>query len=461
MKKAFLFAGISLIAGVVSAAATISDVVVRQRWPWGREADVYFTLSGATEPVSVEPTFTARGGENIPLVLGALSGARFYLSDGRHHLVWNPAAAGYDGRTLFADVDVKLAIARNPLYMIVDLDAHETATNGIEYVSADDIRAGRWGAWEEGDWGVPVWTGVTNGLTYKQGKIALRYIPPTTSAEWTAKKGKNTFTLGAPVETPNADSPTNAASDAVCAVARCQPQGEVTLTRGYWIGVFEVTQRQWTKLGLWNSANYKNNDGTRPMENCSWRDVRGRNGSENGRNMANWPRHGFNVASGTYLACLRAKTGLLFDVPTEAQWEYAARAGATDIRYGEQTYDGLVATARCWWRRFEYSKEHVGDDPATNGTAPVGSYRPNAWGLYDTIGNVAERCLNRWNAGGYVAEADGGADPAGQLSGTSCGVFRGGEYYNYVDYSTLPGRRPHEWWGESYGCEGARLCIGR
>lgn len=426
MKKAFLFAGISLVAGVVSAAATISDVVVRQRWPWGREVDVYFTLSGATEPVSVEPTFTARGGENIPLVPGALSGARFYLSDGRHHLVWNPAAAGYDGRTLFADVDVKLAIARNPLYMIVDLDAHETATNRIEYVSADDIRAGRWGAWEEGDWGVPVWTGVTNGLTYKQGKIALRYIPPTTSAEWTAKKGKNTFTLGAPVETPNADSPTNAASDAVCAVARCQPQGEVTLTRGYWIGVFEVTQRQWTKLGLWNSANYKNNDGTRPMENCSWRDVRGRNGSENGRNMANWPRHGFNVASGTYLACLRAKTGLLFDVPTEAQWEYAARAGA----------DGLCDGERTDVARFAQSAETA--------TAVVGSYRPNAWGLYDTLGNVREITRSAWDGSGYKA-ADFGIDPKGQNLGDPYRVSRGGGWNDGAAAVNLHYREQGAW----------------
>lgn len=426
MKKTFLFAGVALIAGVVSAAATISDVVVRQRWPWGREVDVYFTLAGATEPVSVEPTFTARGGENIPLVGGALSGARFYLSDGRHHLVWNPAAASYGGRTLFADVDVSLAIARNPLYMIVDLDALETATNQVEYVYADDIRAGRWGAWEENDtWGVPIWTGVTNGLTYKQGKIALRYIPPTTSAEWMAMKGTNTFMLGAPDGTPNADSPTNAASDAVCAVARCQPQGEVTLTRGYWIGVFEVTQRQWTKLGFWNTANNKNSDGTRPMENCEWQNVRGRN-KESGRQMANWPRDGFKVAPNSYLARLRARTGLLFDVPTEAQWEYAARAGVDDLCDDDRT-----AVAQFAQR-------------AETATAVVGSYRPNAWGLYDTLGNVREVTRSAWDDSGYKA-ADFGDDPKGQVLDDPFRVSRGGGWNDGAAAVNLHYREQNAW----------------
>lgn len=423
MKKTFLFAGVALIAGVVSADATISDVVVRQRWPWGREVDVYFTLAGATEPVSVEPTFTARGGENIPLVGGALSGARFYLSDGRHHLVWNPAAAGYGGRTLFADVDVSLAIARNPLYMIVDLDALETATNQVEYVYADDIRAGRWGAWEENDtWGVPIWTGVTNGLTYKQGKIALRYIPPTTSAEWMAMKGTNTFMLGAPDGTPNADSPTNASLNAVCAVARCQPQGEVTLTRGYWIGVFEVTQRQWTKLGFWNTANNKNDDGTQPMENCEWPDVRGRN-----HEMAHWPRDGFNVVSNSYLARLRARTGLLFDVPTEAQWEYAARAGVDGLCDGDRT-----AVARFAQR-------------AETATAVVGSYRPNAWGLYDTLGNVREVTRSAWDSTGYKEAADFGVDPKGQLLNDPYRVSRGGGWNDGAAAVNLHYREQNAW----------------
>lgn len=427
MKKTFLFAGVALIAGVVSADATISDVVVRQRWPWGREVDVYFTLAGATEPVSVEPTFTARGGENIPLVGGALSGARFYLSDGRHHLVWNPAAASYGGRTLFADVDVSLAIARNPLYMIVDLDALETATNQVEYVYADDIRAGRWGAWEENDtWGVPIWTGVTNGLTYKQGKIALRYIPPTTSAEWMEKKGKSTFTLGAPVGTPNADSPTNAASDAVCAVARCQPQGEVTLTRGYWIGVFEVTQRQWTKLGFWNTANNKNSDGTRPMENCEWQNVRGRN-KESVRQTANWPRDGFKVAPNSYLARLRARTGLLFDVPTEAQWEYAARAGVDGLCDDDRT--AVAQFAQC----------------AETATAVVGSYRPNAWGLYDTLGNVREVTRSAWDGSGYYKAADFGDDPKGRVLDDPFRVSRGGGWNDGAAAVNLHYREQNAW----------------
>lgn len=426
MKKAFLFAGTCLFAGAVFGAAAVSDVVVRQRWPWGREVDVYFTLSGATGPVSVEPKFTARGGERIPLASEALTGARFYLENGRHHLTWNPSADFYAGRTLFADVDVEFEIVSNPLYMVVDLNSYKTSTNQVEYVCAEDLRSGRWGDWEERD-GTVVWTGVTNGLAYRQNKLALRYVPPTTSAEWTAAKGKSSFTLGAADGIPDADSPTDDSSGAVCSVSRCRPQGEVTLTRGYWIGVFEVTQWQWTKLGMGNPAKYRNADGTRPIESCSWRDLRGRNQAGDAKGTgANWPRNGFTVLSGTYLARLRARTGLMFDVPTEAQWEYAARAGADGLRDGE-----LADVAR-------FAQD------ADSATAVVGSYRPNAWGLYDTLGNVREITRSAWDASGYKA-ADFGADPKGQNLGDPYRVSRGGGWNDGAAAVNLHYREQGSW----------------
>lgn len=104
-----------------------------------------------------------------------------------------------------------------------------------------------------------------------------------------------------------------------------------------------------------------------------------------------------------------------FDLPTEAQWEYFCRAGTTSYYYDgvstDATYTGVLDTL-AWWSGNSGSPKEVGQK------------LPNAWGLYDMIGNVMEWCLD-W----YGDTLSGGTDPAGSSSGTAR-AFRGGCYSN-------------------------------
>ena len=394
------------VACAAAAEVSISDVQLRQRWPWGPQVDIYYTISGAEKPVSVEATFTARGGEVVPVPDVALSGERHYVSNGRHHMVWNPSDQAYAGRTLFADLTVTLETVDNPLYMIVDLPLGR-GTEAVTYVREDDLHAGKWGVCETnpcpGQIESLIWTGVTNDIAYRQRKLVLRYIPPTTSAEWTVQKGKSSFTMGAADGVTEASSRTDATANAVYDLGKCRPQGEVTLTKGYWLGVFEVTQWQWLNIYGAEPSTHTNADRTRPHETLDWGVIRGSN-----YNGAKWPQKGHLVLETTFMSRLRLRTGLMFDLPTEAQWEFAARAGAEGLGN-----DNLAEVA------------HFGADSET-ATAVVGSYRPNAWGLYDTLGNVREGTLSAFDEGrGYTA-SDFGTDPVGLTLNDPYRTVRGG-----------------------------------
>ena len=214
---------------------------------------------------------------------------------------------------------------------------------------------------------------------------------------------------------------------------------KVTLTKAFYAGVYEVTQGQWQQvMGDVRSwpARWSNNDYrlTRPVEQVSYEDIRG-TAAQGG---AGWPANDSAYAE-SFVGRLRTKTGLAgFDLPTDAQWEYACRAGTTGaLNDGTVNITNSNSDARLdLLGRYQYDGGKVWngtkwDDPATdcttaNATAAVGSYAPNAWGLYDMHGNVWEWCLD-WYAGNLgMAPAE---DPTGSVSG-SLRVDRGGGWRN-------------------------------
>ncbi|TAE75229.1 MAG: formylglycine-generating enzyme family protein [Verrucomicrobia bacterium] len=174
-----------------------------------------------------------------------------------------------------------------------------------------------------------------------------------------------------------------------------EDQVKVTLSKGFWMAKTEVTQTQWEAVMGENPSEFKG--GSRPVENVSWNDAQeflqklnGRLGNADGGKMV---------------------------LPTEAQWEYAARAG----QHGVYAGGGLDEVA--WF-----------DGNSGDETHPVGTKKANAWGLHDMSGNVWEWCQD-W----YDDELPGGTDPSGPESG-AYRVFRGGGWFSNADYCRVADR---------------------
>jgi formylglycine-generating enzyme required for sulfatase activity len=183
------------------------------------------------------------------------------------------------------------------------------------------------------------------------------------------------------------------------------PQTAVTISRGFWMGQYEVTQREYLAV-MGSNPSYFNGDRTpeglnygidlsRPVEQVSWDDA-----TNYCARLTQQER-----------AAERIPTNCAYRLPTEAEWEYACRAWtSTPFIYGDDSgYTNLTNYA--WY-----------GDNSDSTTHPVGQKLPNLWGLYDILGNVYEWCQDWWSESlpGRIA-----LDPQGPATG-SFRVFRGG-----------------------------------
>ncbi|MFO0926515.1 MAG: SUMF1/EgtB/PvdO family nonheme iron enzyme [Gemmataceae bacterium] len=167
-----------------------------------------------------------------------------------------------------------------------------------------------------------------------------------------------------------------------------------TLTEGYWLGVHEVTQKQWWAVMRNNPSEFKGDD--LPVEKVSWDDCQ------------------------AFCKKLGEKTGKQFRLPSEAEWEYACRAGTTTpFHFG----DTLSTEQANYNGDHTYGRGQKGVNRAK--TTPVGSFAANAWGLYDMHGNVWEWCQDWY--GGYPSEDI--KNPQSPPDGTAR-VLRGGSWNN-------------------------------
>ena len=223
---------------------------------------------------------------------------------------------------------------------------------------------------------------------------------------------------------------------------------KVILTKPFYIGVFEVTQRQWELIKGDRPSQFNNPKWymMRPVDNVSYDMIRG------AKEGSKWPGSN-SVDTDSFLGVLRTKTKLDFDLPTGAQWEYACRAGGPSIQQKSKSeFLDMVARYRynsgCDKKKWDYQ-----GDPST-GTAIVGTYQPNAWGVYDMLGNSWEWCLD-WSRGRWKSETET-VDPKGPKDGKSR-IYIGGSWE--ASDGCLTSYVFHDAGTPSDGRKGFRLCL--
>ena len=165
------------------------------------------------------------------------------------------------------------------------------------------------------------------------------------------------------------------------------PQHRVTISKGFWLGKYEITQAQWEAVMGSNPSKYKG--GNRPVGQVSWEEVQG------------------------FIGRLSQPAGSsVYRLPTEAEWEYACRAGtSTRWSFGD---DESSLKEYAWY----------GGNNSPDGTKEVGQKKPNPWGLYDMHGNVWEWCQDKW---GSSYSSGSQIDPLGPTTG-SARALRGGSF---------------------------------
>ena len=371
----FLFSCLALYA---AENARVTNLAATPRTPWNGLVDITYSLECDTPDAAMAVSFQGFDydmNESVPMtaLTGDGAGGELLQAGGPYHIVWDSANDWPEGHssefTVTATAEVK---ETTPLYLVVNLNTGAVTSSTTGPDLSDD--------------------------TCRTTELWLRRIP------------KGTFIMGSP------EGEVGRYSN--------ETQHQVTLTEDFYIGVFEITQKQYSLIQGSNPSYYKGD--TRPVENVSYDTIRG-TGSTAG---AGWPTYGHAVDSGSFLGKLRAKTGQTFDLPTEAQWEYACRAGTTTaLNTGENLTSIDKDSAMAEAGRYNYNQNDGKGRYSSNHTK-VGSYLPNDWGLYDMHGNVWEWCLD-W----YKSDLGSSAvtDPKGPNSG-SYRVIRGGSWDNYAQY---------------------------
>ena len=387
------------VAHGFAQAPTVSNVTMSQ--DQSRQVTITYTLdmpAVVTLDIETNVTGTAEwvsiGGENMSHVIGDAN--RLVKESGPHVIYWHPDKAWPNHKVPNNEaraVVTAWAPDAPPEWMLIDLSSKSNVTYAVSL--------------EALPYGHP-----SNDI-YKTSVVLMRKIPA----------AGRSFRMG--ITTGEADQ------DFLCGGKftswgdfkglsnLCNPR-LVSFTNDFYMSVYQFTESHYfTWKGTWASghgASYKEE----PYDICPRTDISVN--SLRGTPTADhydWPKHGHEVNAGSEFGLLRAYTGVDVDLPTEAQWEYACRAGEGRYRYDGGATCAAAGVDKIAWYGTGTIYEH-----------PVGKKNPNAWFMYDMYGNGRQLCLD-WYEGGYSVSDI--IEPTGPQSGSNR-AFRGGPSSNDERY---------------------------
>ena len=409
--KNFLFLAVAAASGLAFPVPHVDqhDVVLSQD-RFSRKVSVSYVLTGEIGIVTMDVETNAHDDVWVPIGdknLRNISGDVNVLvteTDVQKTICWQPDVA-WPGKVI-RDGKLRVVVkawATNapPDYMVVDLGTKRK----FFYTSADAL---------------PFEGGVTN-RELKSDYLVMRKIP---AAEVRWRMGAS------PAET----------------VGKSNPRHYVTLSSDYYMSVFPFTRGQYkVAAGAVPEAVPSAGDARYlPMVQVDYATIRGQYSG-----ALDYPA---NKGSGGKLTNIRAATGIeSLDLPTEAQWEYACRAGKGSTYYCEGTDAESV------------SKIALFGLSGANNTQEVGLLEPNAWGLYDMCGNMLELCLDRyWTSENWPEGLADSRDPEGPQTDVSTygyRVTRGGSCNNDISQVASSYRAPLAQIGQTFWNVGFRLCC--
>ena len=438
MNKTFrIAAALVLLASSAAAAPRVELLSSTLSEDSHRTVTATYRLTGAPAIVTIDfqtnsLNWTSIGGQHLSAATGAVY--KKIDSDGDYEIRWNAAECWPGQKIRGANSRIVLRAwspTDAPDYMVVDLANGTAASDRVRYYPSEDYLPG----------------GLLSNEAYWTTKLVMRRIRAR-GIPWTMGYEGEINTTGA----------ANAGRHVVA------------LTNDYYIGVFPITQGQWKTVGAGNSFNepsYFTNSAyaaRRPVERVSFTDIRTyipqqlasfqHNASAAAREQYQWPNP---PHPDSFLGYLRTRTGsaIDFDLPGEAQWEFACRAGTTvgfwnnGSRVTGENIDGNLPGRYIGNTALQQQLPNRNCDDS-EGTKPVGSYGKNAWGLYDMHGNVLEWCLDNWQAditklNGVINSDRGAPIAADGASGGNCEcVVRGGSWQTAAP-NAISGFRTRQW----------------
>lgn len=328
------------------AMPSISNLKVTPIAPWGMAID--YTVSGAETADADLPLVVIAPGVNKIHKANNLEGDVKWVN-GEHCVYWNQSKDGITTDSRNGPVSVFYC----PAYCIIDLSSGaESSAYPVTYLDAEP-------------------TGGFNTTEYKTTKLVLKRIEP------------GTFIMGKD---------------------QTDETHRVVLTHPFYIGIFEVTQKQWELVMGSNPSYYdtirkdKYIGDAKPVNQVSYYDIRKSYTMD-------------SVGSESFVGRLQSRTGIDIDLPSKAQWEYACRAGTTTI--------------------YSYGDVADGDYMQSSGIPlDAGMKKPNPWGLYDMHGNVWEWSRDIFTSSSHLVY---GVDPIGSVSRGYPICCGGSCYYWYYE----------------------------